>query len=454
MDEHFLRVMTNGTVVGQLGHNAREMQYSFQYEQAWRDSREAFSLSPHILHTGEPPVPGAVHRFLENLLPEGRALEVASYVNNVTKTNVYGLVRALGAEPVGAFSFLPLDAHTAQAEAIRRAIPLEELSARIKERDTVPFPVWDQKVRLSVAGFQDKLQVMVEGERISLVDGRLSSTHLLKPESRSPHSPFLVANEHFCMSLARAINLPTAAVEIRRIPEPILLIERFDRIVRYASANDPSSIHSVDRVHVIDGCQALDVPSGLKYERNFGHNKGVANIRDGVSFEKLFALEKHFENPAATKSFMLRWAIFQLLIGNSDAHGKNLSFFQRRTRLAPAPMYDLVCINVYGDGGKVEQEMAMAYGDVFLLDEITPYALADFCSRIKMPPALVAREMKRLADVVCKFARVRAESPVYVGEERAMVKRIADFVCRQGERLMRLAPEVPKVAPELLRERR
>lgn len=448
--EHFLHVLTNGTLVGQLGHDAREMQYSFQYERGWREFRDAFSLSPHILHTGEPPAPGAVHRFLENLLPEGRALEVASYVNNVTKTNVYGLVRALGAEPVGAFSFRPLEtADEVPAEPIRRVIPHGELSARIKERDNVPFPVWDQKVRLSVAGFQDKLQVMIEGEQISLADGTLSSTHLLKPESRSPHSPFLVANEHFCMSLARHLKLPVAPVEIRRIPDPILLIERFDRVVKYAP-DDPTRIVAVDRIHVIDGCQALDVPSGLKYERNLGHNKDVAHVRDGVSFEKLFALDNHFEAPAAAKLFMLRWAIFQLLIGNSDAHGKNISFFQKRTRLEPAPMYDLVSINVYGNSDKVEQEMAMAYGDVFLLEEITPFALADFCTRIKMRPSLAAREMERLADAACKYAQMEVMSRVYVGDERELVKRIADFVCRQGKLLMQLSFEVPKVDLDLL----
>ena len=99
--------------------------------------------------------------------------------------------------------------------AARREISPDELSQRIRERDVIPFPVWDGKVRLSVAGYQDKLQVLVEGERIALADGPLSSTHILKPESRSPVTPCMVANEHYCMTLASRMGLPTAPVSIR-----------------------------------------------------------------------------------------------------------------------------------------------------------------------------------------------------------------------------------------------
>ena len=47
------------------------------------------------------------------------------------------------------------------------------------------------------------------------------------------------------------------------------------------------------------------------------------------------------------RTFMVRWALLQLLIGNSDAHGKNLSFFMNSAGLVLAPLYELVSINVY-----------------------------------------------------------------------------------------------------------
>ncbi|WP_175695378.1 HipA domain-containing protein [Burkholderia ambifaria] len=448
---HRLRVSTDGSPVGQLTYDAGRDDYGFSYDPAWLARGDAFALSPCIPLDGGKPPAGAVQRFVGNLLPEGRALDVAASMYQISKDNVFGLIRMLGKEPVGALSFIPDDDSAARVpespEPVRRPISVEELTDRIRKRDAIPFAVWDDQVRLSIAGHQDKLQVLVEGEQFSLVDGALSSSHILKPESRSPNAPFMVANEHFCMTLAARMGLPVAHVEIRRIPEPILLIERFDRIVTTDPA-DPHRVSAVRRLHIIDGCQALDLPATLKYERNLGNNEDVRNIREGVSFERLFSLTPSLETPAAARSAMLRWALLQLLIGNSDAHGKNISFFVSSGGLDPAPLYDLVCVNVYGDA--YVQDMAMAYGDVFRTEELTAFALADFAHRAQIRPALVAREMTRMATLAAKLAPELARSDVYTGDEQAWVRRISEYVLEQADRVLRIAPMVPKVNVELL----
>ncbi|MCA3776627.1 MAG: HipA domain-containing protein [Burkholderia sp.] len=448
---HRLGISTNGLPVGQLTYDARQDEYGFSYDPAWQTRANAFALSPCIPLDGSPLPVGAIQRFVGNLLPEGRALEVAAAMYQISKDNVFGLIRMLGKEPVGALSFFPDDDANGSApevmDSVRRVISAEELTDRIRKRDAIPFPVWDDQVRLSIAGHQDKLQVLVEGEQLSLVEGALSSTHILKPESGNPHAPFMVANEHFCMTLAARMGLPVARVEIRRIPEPILLIERFDRIVT-TEPDDPSRVSAVRRLHIIDGCQALDLPATLKYERNLGNNADVRNIREGVSFEKLFSLAPCLETPAAARSAMLRWALLQLLIGNSDAHGKNISFFVSSGGLDPAPLYDLVCVNVYGDA--YVQDMAMAYGDVFRTDELTAFALADFAHRTQIRPSFVAREMTRMASAARKLAPELAASDAYAGEERKWVGNISEYVCAQSERAMRIAPMVSKVKVDLL----
>ncbi|EUC13727.1 HipA N-terminal domain-containing protein [Burkholderia sp. YR290] len=449
---HDLHVTAHEGAVGRLDFDARQSLYRFTYDANWPGRRHAFPLSPHIPLSGDEPPGGAVHRFIANLLPEGRALDVASVVYQVSKDNTYGLIRMLGKEPVGALSFLATDddgkpIHPEERPPARREISPDELSQRIRERDVIPFPVWDGKVRLSVAGYQDKLQVLVEGERIALADGPLSSTHILKPESRSPVTPCMVANEHYCMTLASRMGLLTAPVSIRRIPEPILLIGRFDRKVEL-DPSDGESVQAVRRRHVIDGCQALDLPVTFKYERNFGNTPDVRNIREGVSFEKLFALQRHLDNPAAARTFMIRWALFQLLIGNSDAHGKNLSFFMHGGGLEPAPLYDLVSVNAYGE--RVEQDMAMGYGEAFRLEDITPFALADFARRTGTVPRFLGREMTRMAQAAKALAPDLARSDVYVGDERALVHTISDFIAVQAERLLQFAPMVPQVDRKLL----
>jgi len=452
---HSLLVATHADPVGHIRFDAAQDQYTFSYTQDWPGRKDAFPLSPHIPLAGDASRAGVVHRFLANLLPEGRALEVASVMYQMSKDNTYGLIRMLGKEPVGALSFLAEDdqqddterAHAAELEPIRREICDEELSARIRERDAVPFPVWDGKVRLSVAGYQDKLQVLAEDGRLFLVDGSLSSTHILKPETRNPNTPFMVANEHYCMTFAARMGLPVAPVALRRTPEPILLIKRFDRVVE-PSQDNPQRAMFVRRRHVIDGCQALDLPVTFKYERNFGNTRDVRNIREGVSFEKLFSLTPHLDNPAAAHTFMVRWALLQLLIGNSDAHGKNFSFFVRQTSLEPTPMYDLVSVNAYGEA--VEQDMAMAYGDIFRLEEVSAYAMADFAHRTRTRPSLLAREMTRMAKKALKLAPELARAEIYADAERELVQRVSDFICTQANHLLKLATMVPKVGPELL----
>ncbi|MEW6343883.1 MAG: HipA domain-containing protein [Pseudomonadota bacterium] len=451
---HTLHVSARNDTVGELEFQSLEDRYGFRYAPAWQAKREAYYLAPAIPLHRSPDTPGSVHRFLENLLPEGRALDIASQVHGVSKANTFALIRYLGQEPVGALSFLAMDAgpeeaarilREQQSEPIRRLISDDELSARIRDRDTMPFPVWDGKVRLSLAGYQDKLQVLVEDDDISLAGGSLSSTHLLKPDSRDPRTPLMVANEHFCMSLAAHIGMRVAPVALRRIPEPILLIERFDRRVLWN--RETSLADMVERIHFIDGCQALDMPSTYKYERNMGANDSK-HIREGVSFERLFALMDKMVTPATARLLLLRWAILQLLLGNSDAHGKNVSFHVTPAGLMPAPHYDLVSVNVYG--GSLKTDMAMAYGDAFRLEEVTPFELADFARRTNTSPAQLAREITNMSRAALKQAPELAASDVYVGDERELVRKISDFIVTQAHRLIKNASQISKVNPNML----
>lgn len=474
MPSRILKVSNQDTLVGEIVFDAEKDQYTFAYAKQWLDHPDAFALSPHIPLSDESIGSGIVQRFLQNLLPEGRALDVVSTNHRISKDNVFGLVTLLGKEPAGALRFsldelerppeqsslingisdpvasqvsspVTLQSERQRHGQIRRLIAPDELSARIRQRDFLPFPIWDGKVRLSVAGYQDKLQVLLEGDDISLVDGDLASTHILKPEPRNPITPCMVANEHFCMTLAANIGLTVAPVMIRRIPEPVLLIERFDR--QTITSPDAKTIIGVKRRHVIDGCQALDLPVSHKYERNFGNGRDVKHIRDGVSFERLFN-ELSFDSQAVARLSLARWALLHLLLGNSDAHGKNISFFVRRDRLIPAPFYDLVSVNFYGDA--VEQDMAMGYGDTFLPEEIGAFDLADFAKRANIPPRVVSRELIRLAVKAKEIAPTLAKSDHYVAAERDLVQSIAAFVVTNADRLLAIAPHITQVDENLL----
>jgi len=434
MSDVSLGVFDSDARVGTVGYETRDERFSFRYADSWRNRKTSYSISPHILMSAQEPASNTIRRFLENLLPEGRALDVVSSTLKVSKNNLYGLIRELGQETSGALSFRGDEEYEIRPTT-RREIQKDELKQRIDERSQVPFAVWDGRVRMSMAGYQDKLSVYLDPDgRMYLVEGELASTHILKPEPTDDRLPMLVSNEHFSMSLAQRLGLAVARVSIMRVPNPVLVVERFDRV-----REGPDQVR---RLHIIDACQALDLPVAYKCERNFGSGKDVRNIRDGVSFARLFSIANYTVEKALTRLELMRWAIFQFLIGNSDAHGKNASFYSRAAGLALAPAYDLVSVVQYQG---LDHELAMAFGDEFKLAEVRPYDWAQFAEQTQIPRALLAREMRRLGAAAVDAATIQAKEPAYQDNERDFVSKVAAFVHGQAAKLTDMAGAVASI---------
>ena len=104
---HSLWLWANGQKVAVLGYEPLNDQWSLDYEPAWVSRPDAFALSPAL--PLEAPArgyaTGAIKRFIENLLPEGRALDITATTYQVSKTNIFALINALGTETTGAFRF-------------------------------------------------------------------------------------------------------------------------------------------------------------------------------------------------------------------------------------------------------------------------------------------------------------------------------------------------------------
>jgi serine/threonine-protein kinase HipA len=428
-------------LIGHLAFDIGSGLFSFDYTTEWKTHPKSYAISPHLQfeRTDEVAVHSrSVRCFFENLLPEGNALDAAASANGLAKSNLFGLIHVLGRENAGAIALLPEGERPDSTQAQLREITPDELSQRIRDRDHLPFNVWDGKVRLSIAGVQDKIAVYMQGEHMYLTEGGNSaSTHILKPNPLRKGLETLVANEYFCMKLAAAINLKAAEVEIRRMPEPVLLIKRFDR--QAGAAN-------VLRRHIIDACQALDLPPAYKYERNFGNGKDVRHIRDGASFSKLFGLSQLSVQPAAFKMHLLRWTLFQYLIGNSDAHGKNISFHVSHDGIHPAPAYDLVSVITYNE---FENEMAMGIADAFNFTDAMAFQWADFAQQCGLNKTLLARAMRRMATVTTK-ALVMPDPTLFTDNEKTIITQLKKYIRTQCNNLIKIAAEVPKVTDNSL----
>jgi serine/threonine-protein kinase HipA len=428
-------------LVGHLVFDARTGLFAFDYADAWQADPLSYPFSPALPFaraTEDAVHSRSVRNFFENLMPEGAALDAAATANGLAKSNLFGLIRALGRESAGAIALLPEGELPDANQEPPREIAADELSRRIRERDHIPFNVWDGKVRLSIAGLQDKIAVYMNAGRMYLAQGGgITSTHIVKPLPRRDGLATLVANEHFCMKLAEAVGLRPAEASIIRVPEPVLLIRRFDRRLTESG---------VIRTHVIDACQALDLPPAYKYERNFGSNPDVRHIRDGASLAKLFGLSHLAAAPALFNATILRWTLFQYLIGNSDAHGKNISFYVTRDGIIPAPPYDLVSVVAYKD---FDHDLAMGISDAFTFDDVMAFQWADFVRQCNINRTLLVREMRRMAASVTRAVQALDDAD-YTDEEKTMIASVRGFVLAQCEKMNRAAVLIPGMANEEL----
>lgn len=112
-------------------------------------------------------------------------------------------------------------------------------------------------------------------------------------------------------------------VELRHVPAPVYLVTRFDR-----EEGPPNH-----RLLAFDGAQLLSIQSGQKYKF--------------ATVESLVRCLDHCRDRAHDRMRLFRWVVFNVLVGNSDAHLKNLSFLVTSEGVALDPLYDLLSTVVY-----------------------------------------------------------------------------------------------------------
>jgi serine/threonine-protein kinase HipA len=425
-----LRICLNQRHLGEILLDGKNDRYELEYASSWLTAG-GFPISPH-LKPGEC-LSESVRRFLANLLPEGKWLDELSAASHISRANIFGLVAAIGTETTGALTFHLGETTSDKLSSSFRPVANEELIDRISSRQTASIALWDGKPRLSVAGVQDKLPLLIKPDgQMGFGEGNLASTHILKfGTSRALH---LVINEFICMRLAQRMKLPVADVALAEFGEPVLVVKRFDR--RWDG-------DGVTRLHLIDGCQLLDLPPTYKYERPFGKGGDAAVIRSGANLPDLFAACRLCRIPAVAMRDMLNWVLFQLLIGNSDAHGKNISFFVGPGGIDVAPAYDLLNLDMYAS--EYDRDFAMAVGDAFNPEEITPWQLAEMCERCGLQKRAVAKALTTLSGNLLKSIAEIDLSMLHTREETGFAAELSENIRKNVQRYQSVAEKLPRV---------
>ena len=407
-----LQVTYGDDVIGTLALDSTTNLLKLSYTPQWQ--QQGFAISPHLPLNNQH-APEVAYNYLDNALPEGEARKLLAENLGVSEKNVYSQVRAIGNDLAGAIVFRPVQAEQIdRTQPIFRLIEEAELIERLNIKEEFGLLTWDDKPRLSVAGVQDKLNVFIDNAgNLGFGDGSLCSTHILKFEKKN--RPNLVLNEFFCMTLSTAIGLPTAEVAFRRFgSHPALIVKRFDR--KYVSDDS-----KVLRRHVIDGCQALNLSRDHKYERNLGDGRDVKHIRDGASLEKLFGFCRKMSSPVESMQWLIHWQLFNLMIGNYDSHGKNVSLYFDDSTARFTPAYDLVNVSMFP---QFKHVLAMAMGDEFEPNTIHAYQLADFAETCNIDKKLLSRLLVSLADKVLK----QLSSDLHINQLKQLPNITADDI--------------------------
>ncbi len=374
-------------------------QMVFEYSEGWLNKPAATPLSQSLRLRRERFTRNECRGFFAGILPEESKREIIAGNLGISARNDYAMLERIGGECAGAVTFIPAGQPLAESNYSYRKLPPHELAAILKELPNRPLLAGDVGIRLSLAGAQDKVALRIEGDEISLPLGGAPSTHILKPAVE--RFAGVVFNEALCMNLAAAVGLPTAKVETRTIEGmDYLLVERYDRTHRPGPRGPV-----LERLHQEDFCQAQGIVSEMKYQKE-----------GGPSLKQCFGLLRDVSSaPVIDLARLLDAVIYNYLVGNNDAHGKNFSLLYHQVgtenqTIRLAPLYDLVSTMYYPD---LSRTMAMKIGGEYSCEKVTPADFEQLAEEARLTKPIVKRRVPELAEtVLASSAKARIDHPV------------------------------------------
>lgn len=388
--------------------------WTFQYHRSLLESDRPVALSVSLPLRPEPFTGARVRNWFCNLLPEGAIREAVTARLRLADRDDFALLAAIGGECAGAVAVFPADAARATPEDGETDLD----TLLYLQGDDAGEGAWallGTPIRLSLAGAQDKIAVVREADgRLHLPQIHEFSTHILKPDSRRYRG--LRDLEALGLTLARAVGLSAAsATPLEVAGRPALLIERFDR-----ETDDEGAVH---RLHQEDMCQALGYPGELKYQSQGG--PGLAQCA---------ALLRRLALGAATVQGFLDWVVFNALIGNADAHAKNLALLCDRTgRRRLAPLYDLVPTLALPES-LVDRTPALRIGAAEKVDSISTDDWRTFARDTGYAPRYVLQRVSELAEAVLAHLPESTQALAANGCDAVRLDRAAERIAANARR--------------------
>ena len=404
-----LNVYLNDKKAGVLRDDNGQMDFAYLDDYLSDKSSEPLS---HSLPLRKESYPHAeIDPVLSNLLPDDIIRTRIGAILKIPRENTFALLKAIGGDCAGAVAFFPdgTAAGTTTAHEFRELTD-KEAGHILDSLEQRPLDIGEDGFRISGAGAQDKLIACIRDGNVALPLNGTPSTHIIKTEIKG--YPGSVENEWFSMSLASACGLKAAACAIQTIGgKRRYICRRYDRAVENGV---------VRRLHQEDFCQMLKIDPKRKYE-----NLGGPGIAESL------ALMRELSLPASdTLEFMDR-IVFNFLVGNGDAHGKNFSVLYRGGVAELAPMYDVMSTAIYPEVGK---RMAMKIDGEYAFKWISTGKFLRMAEKTGIREKTMRRELEKMSRKISnalprveKSAQKRWPSSCYAEIAQGIRQRLAQL---------------------------
>lgn len=358
-----LLILIEGEMAGQI-HADKSGRLSLNYESAWRESSQGYSLSVSMPLAEITYPQKAVWPYLWNLLPESpNVLQRWGQLYHVSAGNPFKLLEHVGADVPGAAQFIPperrVEIQSEQHPTIQW-ISIDELRERLRQlRNDISAVRRPGDIgKMSLPGAQAKTAYYWDQQenRWGVPGGRTPTTHIIKP--CIPGFDGLVENEHLCQDIAARLGMPAAKSFVLSLDDTYIVVERYDRLPPSPGSSFPR------RIHQEDICQALSLMPTRKYQEDGG--PGITQI--------VTLIRRVSDNPDVDVERFLKANMFNWLIGGTDGHAKNYSLLiGADDEIRLAPLYDLSSQLPYPD--LITQRVAMKIGEHY---EIARVGSADW----------------------------------------------------------------------------
>lgn len=423
-----LEVRLHGEQIGWIARGSRQERIEFEWADGYAPGPVTLTESFGSVLVKAPP--GAASSFFGGYALEGRQRERLTQRRGISSpADLYAMLREFGSSIAGAVTVSDPDA-ASRTQPTYEPISDGEIFRRLRRAASDGDLGSDDQSRSMLAGLQPKLLLARFGGDWYLPHGRAHSTHILKP--RLPGRPDGLAREYYGHALAAELGLAHYGTELVGAgARQYLVIERYDRAVNG---------QTVTLIHQEDAAQAL----GLDWVDDHAKFQDPGAPRDShrPSAYRIAELLGSLQGEGRPVADFLRRLTFTVLLGDNDAHAKNLAILHLPGRSVLADVYDAVP-NLFQDD-RIDYNLALAIDGSFdhrrisaahLIreaehwnalgagepEQIVAATLADFAKaldHVTVPPGVPAATATQLAWNV-----ERLQAGVEIGERPAGYRR-------------------------------